>query len=692
MGVLFVAPARPMAIGGGKTGLWRSLGDTTPADGGPPDAPLLSSIGGLSGWWDAGKLDNIQDPSGIPITVWSTSVGSLRDQSGVSGPMTPYSHAELAPVAYAAPRLSGLLGGVGRTLAAPNTLAPALDPDLGFQVQTVSLTSASAWTLYFVWSRPNWRQNSGRDADPIALIVSGATTILQADSAGGLNRLLLFPQGNPTIITDQLSRRHTHSIIIRYDPNIGVDVWLDTSRVLTAVASSLAANTTGPLVLLHDTAEAGGAQCWLHETAIWHQALSDSDIAVVTSYAERWYRGARRGLFFVFNGQSNAINYALNDGAAALLAQGVAWHLGALASNLLATTGSPNNYTMESGHGIYRVAAGNYPGSFLSDPGDGSEPSGWQLGADGDAVALAISQIPAEDRADVCALIWPWNETDSLRSYSEKSTFLAAATRFVALERGMLGQSATALPLIWWNAIPYGDNDGIQMHREVTATLATDDTQNVVIGNPQTTDSNPRGSAWDPTTGIAAGGDSGHRDSLDNQRFARLAAPLVSRAILKAGGGEAWATLPASVPLAGGPQIAHAYRQDDRTIVITIAHDVGTDLLVPLRAAEGIGFAVMDGGSIANPGTIVPAISCSRLDTTHLQIVLAAGLTNPSPACHLFYPYGNMQIGRGNVVTDNYASIPPLAGWAIGDDLGTAWAMDFPLQATSLPISLNDTP
>jgi hypothetical protein len=194
MSVAFVAPGRSMRIGLGQIALWRPLRTAPSAAGdGSFNGPWPNAIAGLSGWWDAGGLADAIGAAGMPVGGWNSATASLRDKSGNSVALAPYSFGPATGPPAMTPRLSALLGGLGRAAGGPGSLTPALDPDLGFQVANASFQSSVAWTRYLVWSRPNWRQNSGRDANPITLIASGNTPVLSADSASGQGRLLLFP-------------------------------------------------------------------------------------------------------------------------------------------------------------------------------------------------------------------------------------------------------------------------------------------------------------------------------------------------------------------------------------------------------------------------------------------------------------------------------------------------------------------
>ena len=668
----------------------------------------LASVAGLVGWWDAGVVSNVQGLTGTPLSAFGFQASAVADKSGAGSALTVWHSASSGtnpPTATG--HLNRLWGGIGLNMVVPPALPasgqqlPVMDPDQGLITAPLALGSGTAWTVFLVWSRPNWRQNS--TAASTLLSVSG-TPVLAADNTAGSGRLMLFPAAQQTVLTSALSRRHAHAVVLRNTPGLGVDVWLDAAHVATAAPNPLAASLAAPLLLLHNGATNGGAECWFHEAAVWSNAVTSTGITAIQDYQTRWALGVRKGIQILVSGQSNAGN-ALNDGAWHLLAQGVAWHLGALGYGVVGNYGSQPAATCIHGEGIYPLPALGFSGSFLNDPGDGSNPSTWAFGGDGLAVQSWLqSNTAAQDAADIVAILWPYSENDSCRQYSEKATYEAAARRLLSLERGVLSRSAASLPHCWWSAIPfpYNQNDpGTQMHREVVADMVADPTQNVTVVLPQTSDSLPRSVggqslAYNATTGVWSGGDSMHRDIPDNQRFGRLAAPLVARAVLAAGGGDSLASLPAGIPAMGGPVVSHVYRLSNSILVVTVRHDCGTDLIVPATlAATGTGWTVMDGGTVASPGTIVTATACTRLNATQLQITLTRALINVSANCRLFYPYGTGAIGRGNVVTDNLSLVSPPAGWNIAAELGPGWSLNMPVHVamtTASGVVLSDTP
>jgi hypothetical protein len=710
MSVAQIAPGRAMMLAPGRAALWRPFGNGAAGINtgvGSFPGPYPSAIAGLTGWWDAGSYAGIVDGNNNPLPGWNNAVGGIVDKSGNGNTLVVYSYAANNIPPQATPRLNGTLygslGGVGRNTALPPAvpnsgyLLPQMDPDSGLSLASAQVGAGSPWTVYLVWSRPNFAQGVG--APQTALLTGAGTILLAADALPGVNqRLVLFPGSAPAVLTNSLERRHTHSIIIRNTPGSGVDAWLDGTQVATGIANPTPTSLSGALLFLHGGSTAAGAQCWFHEAALWSHALAVSDITTLLSAAERWSRGARKGVQLVVMGQSNA-GYALGDGAWHLLAQGIAWHLGALAYNVIASYDGGSSYTCVGGHGISNVPFSGtvlFQGYFLADPEDGSDPAGWPLGSDGTAVQTYLGSQAAIDLADISLLVWPWSESDSARPYNEKAFYGDAARNLLARTRGMLSRSPASLPLMWWNAIPFGSgaNGGIQMVREVAAAIAADPTQHVFIGLPQTSDSNPRGASWNPATGVSSGGDFNHRDVTDNLRFGRLAAPVAARAILAATGGDTQTAMPSGIPTVGGPSITHVYQAvaNSTTLIVTITHDAGDDLIVPLLAAIGQGFAVMDGGSVVAPGPIITATGCTRIDATHLQITLATAPTNPPAALLLFYPYGYGNIFRGDAVTDNFASVVKPAGWDIGADLGSSWTLNFPLAATTTPIAISATP
>lgn len=467
MAVALIAPGVPMMVTPRQPALVAQLAGIASGGGGGSEGsftgPYASAISGLTGWWDAGVTADILDLSGDPILSWNSRVGGLADKSGAGSTLTVYHYAGTTAPPVATPRLNALLGGVGlNSIVPPNTLPatnqplPVMDPDQGLLSGNLALGSGQAWTIYLVWSRPNWRQNTSA---PSCLLSADGTAILTVDNSGGSGNLTLFPGAQQTVLTSSMTRRHTHAVILTNTPGTGLSVWVDGLHLLSVGINPLPTTLTTGLLFVHDGTNGGGAQCWFHEAATWGHALDSADISTLISCQGRWKLGTRKGVQILVTGQSNAGN-GVTWGAWHLLAQGVAYYLGALAYGLIGSyTGGSTDTTCIGGEGVYNVPAGapgaGLTGSFIVSPGNGSNPDTWSIGADGEAVQTFLSAVPAEDLADIVAILWPWSETDSTRVYAEKTTFLEAAEQWLSLERGMLSRSAVSLPLLWWNAIPF---------------------------------------------------------------------------------------------------------------------------------------------------------------------------------------------------------------------------------------------
>jgi hypothetical protein len=712
MTFLFTSPGSALLTATNARALIAALppGSTPPA--GVFTGPFPSAISGLSGWWDAGLLSGLRDVNGLPVLTANVVVGSVADKSGNNIALLPYHiTADTTPAStFAVPRVNGYLGAVGAPDASIVSYGPSLDADWGLAHAGFQLGSAAAWTRYLVWTRPNLRQGTYYvNSSPIPLIHCNAsgTTILQADSAGTAN-LTLFPgTASQTVLSSALTRRHTHAIILRNTPGAGVDVWLDGVQVASHIKNPLSASANAQVLFLHDGTIQGSAQCWFHEAANWERALNSTEISTLIACQARWVLGTRKGVNLLVMGQSNAAWFLFAGGASAL-AQGIAWYLGAASYAVTAaqsgTYNSPSRYSVISGHPISNSSPPLFPpgvgnGTFLTNPGDGSDPSTWSGGPDFVALSAYLTGTSAIvstiDETDIAFIVWPWSEQDSTMPYSNKALYKASVLRLLSLTRSLLGRSAASLPLLAWNAIPYETTAGVQMVSESIADLAAVAANNIIIFAAQTSDSNPLNSSYAPATGLFSGGDPQHRDQPDLLRYGRIGAHAAGRAAIALGLSDSVprSALPVTgLPSKGGPYVTHVYRESNTNIILTIAQDSGNDLLVPLQAANGAGFAVMDGGSVASPGNIINATAATRVDATHVSVTLASAITSPSSNVLFFYPYGSTQIGRGDAVTDNASLITPPANWNIGNDLGSAWSVNMPLQATTYPITLSDTP
>jgi hypothetical protein len=406
-------------------------------------------------------------------------------------------------------------------------------------------------------------------------------------------------------------------------------------------------------------------------------------------------------------GQSNAGYAETQDGALLAMAQATTFYLQAAGAPAVLTSwvNQGEAGTEVSGIGVMEIVTpALYAGAFLANSAgaaySAATAAAAALGVCGTGYSDYVAGLSEAQLSQVNALISYWGENDSLEfSPADKAVYKAAIVNLLAQIRGMLGKTAAELPMLFFGP-PYGLLPNYITYpptlREVWAELDADPAQNFHWAVRQTYDTISRNEFWNAATGVASGGntDGGHRSATDNVILFKRAALPAARAILAANGLSA-ALLPAALGAGTGPAITDA-TLSGTDLMVTVTHDGGNDLVVPLLAAQGVGFALMDGGNTASPGNIIQAISCARVDSTHLLVTLASAPVSAHTQCRLLYPWAgeywavqpDTEIGRGCAVTDNFSTIVKPVGYDINAALGNGWAANMPLCT---PVTVDGT-
>ena len=256
--------------------------------------------------------------------------GGVGRQVGAGGPLTVWHAAGAGTTPIATPRLNGLLGGVGlnlvrRRAAGVGSAVAGHGSGSGLARRVVNLGSATAWTVFLVWSRPNWRQKFRRRQHAAQHRRHAGSGRRQSMAASGL---VLVSRAQQTVLTSSLTRRHSHAVILRNTPGVAsMSGWMRRRsrrplptrwprRSLRLCCSCTAARL------------GGGSECWFHEAAFWRSALTATGIAAVAGLSGAMGPWGRAEASRSLSPASPMPATALNDGAWHLLAQGVAWHLG----------------------------------------------------------------------------------------------------------------------------------------------------------------------------------------------------------------------------------------------------------------------------------------------------------------------------------------------------------------------------
>ena len=290
--------------------------------------------------------------------------------------------------------------------------------------------------------------------------------------------------------------------------------------------------------------------------------------------------------------------------------------------------------------------------------GDWVQPAagGWQQGWTNNTLETGllnyINELPASEKAAPTAVVWLHNEYDSTNA-SLTTAEWTSAVRFEAQQvRQALGQSATTVPYVFVNAIPYGSNSIGSVNQSIKqgmAQLAADPGFNAVVG-VQSDDLNMDGTFYG--TGGTPGVYGGPHMSASDVTL------IDSRVALAVAQTFASYALPGSPVALGqvdvyGPEAIGAREVGTNQVLVTASLDhASLSATLDTDAANGVGWSIIDNGHTL-------AASAAQVTGTN-QVRLTFGAAVPTDGtATLYYGYGygrfatsDSDPGQGSAIYD----------------------------------------
>lgn len=595
-----------------------------------------STIPGIYAWWDATSSAGVADANGNANV---TKADHIIDQTGGTNHLYCKTYSGAAAGSFPeVSRVDRALGGLSEVLLAYQDHRSEAGQEL--DGPSVDLGSSKAWTFWMTWTRPRWKYSGGsypqeNSTVSTSLIRCGSTDLLTLPG-GDPSQLAMFNSTLP--VPGSITERHTHSIIIRNTPGTGVAVWLDNVRVVTAGVNFYSASQLGKLVFLRD----GGL--YFHDGGVWQRAITDTEIGSLQNYLSRYYFGSRLAFGQLSMGQSNQGQEVSTYSEAGNRVSVPAYLNGYVITASYGAVSANGVGTIFGGNSLYATGSG----TFLKDPGDGSDPSTWSLGGAGNGCLAYFATLLPTDKQYLNFVHWLQGENDTTLSASTQPKYESACKRFMDLIRSSLGRTATQLPWIVPLLQPYGygNDTGHNLVRRSWTDIAN------IPGNPYNVYIASRANGdTDINYGVSTYGDA-HMDDLDCKQMAVRDGLVIAMIYQNMGYVDGLNLLAPTV----GPSISTAQKINATTVRITVQQDQGTDLTVPTNAAGGLGWRVHDGA------TTIGVTACQRTSPTTLQLTLAAPITGTSPTVVYAEGYGRLatstsKSGRGNAIYDN-ATVP----------------------------------